>query len=209
MKYAVTPDQLREEGACFSGYNRVVRMLQGVDFDEDDEKLERYLELQCTDLIRLVDIANSNGLADAVWCLRCITDCERDATMFSVWCARQVQHLMKDPRSVASLDVAERFSDGKASVDELNEAIGQALLVDKSGLSDAEECAAALAVWCSRAPTIPSLTVYVTYSRAASLLAFDAPREKYFEVQDAVREKQKEMFIRMCNGDAPWQKKIG
>ena len=38
--------------------------------------------------------------------------------LFAVWCARQVQHLMKDPRSIAALDVAHRFAMGEASNEE-------------------------------------------------------------------------------------------
>lgn len=39
--------------------------------------------------------------------------------LFSVWCARQVQHLMTDARSIVALDVAEKFANGLATKDEL------------------------------------------------------------------------------------------
>jgi hypothetical protein len=39
--------------------------------------------------------------------------------LFAVWCARQVQHLMTDERSIAALEVAERYANGKATDDEL------------------------------------------------------------------------------------------
>lgn len=39
--------------------------------------------------------------------------------LFAVWCARQVQHLMTDPRSIAALDIAERFAHGAATKEEL------------------------------------------------------------------------------------------
>lgn len=39
--------------------------------------------------------------------------------LFAVWCARQVQHLMKDQRSIAAIDVAERFANGLATKEEL------------------------------------------------------------------------------------------
>jgi hypothetical protein len=39
--------------------------------------------------------------------------------LFAVWCARQVQHLMTDERSIRALDVAERFANGEASIEEL------------------------------------------------------------------------------------------
>jgi hypothetical protein len=38
---------------------------------------------------------------------------------FAVECARQVQHLMKDKRSVAALDVSERYTNGQATDNEL------------------------------------------------------------------------------------------
>jgi len=44
---------------------------------------------------------------------------DRTLRLFSVWCYRQVQHLMTDPRSVAAVDVAERFANGDATVEEL------------------------------------------------------------------------------------------
>ena len=39
--------------------------------------------------------------------------------LFAVRCARRVQHLMTDPRSVAALDVAERHAKGEATDAEL------------------------------------------------------------------------------------------
>ena len=39
--------------------------------------------------------------------------------LFAVWCARQVQHLMKDERSLKALDVAENFANGLATKEEL------------------------------------------------------------------------------------------
>ncbi len=39
--------------------------------------------------------------------------------LFAVRCARRVQHLMADPRSIAALNVAERHAKGEATDDEL------------------------------------------------------------------------------------------
>jgi len=39
--------------------------------------------------------------------------------LFAVRCAREVQHLMTDERSLRALDVAERFAFGRASVEDL------------------------------------------------------------------------------------------
>lgn len=43
----------------------------------------------------------------------------RELRLFAVWSARQIQHLMRDPRSLKALDVAERYANGLASDEEL------------------------------------------------------------------------------------------
>ena len=67
-------------------------------------------------------ILRINGLADALWCARAEPQHERVWRLFAVWCARQVQHLMTDPRSLAALDVAERYANGMATDEELQAA---------------------------------------------------------------------------------------
>ena len=47
---------------------------------------------------------------------------DRELRLLAVWAARQVQHLMTDPRSLAALDVAERFANGQARGEELDAA---------------------------------------------------------------------------------------
>lgn len=70
----------------------------------------------------LVTILDSNGMEDALWALRTVTGEDARIRRYAVWCARQVQHLMTDPRSANALDVAERYADGLATDDELQEA---------------------------------------------------------------------------------------
>ena len=118
MKFAVTLKDLREKSACFYGYNRLVRALQGNDFSEKDMDRESYIRCSHTGLIPVEYILSSNGLDDALWALRCVKDADRDLRLFAVWCARQVQHLMNDERSINALDVAERFANGQASESE-------------------------------------------------------------------------------------------
>ena len=45
---------------------------------------------------------------------------------FAIFCARQVQHLMKDPRSINAIDVAEKFLNGAASKADLKQAQDEA-----------------------------------------------------------------------------------
>ena len=56
----------------------------------------------------LVWVATKEGVLD-----------DKTLRLFAVWCARRVQHLMKDKRSVATIDVAERFAHGNATAEEL------------------------------------------------------------------------------------------
>nr|MDD5037169.1 hypothetical protein [Methylococcaceae bacterium] len=120
-KFTVTLAALRKANACYDGYNKVVRNLQGKPFTDADGELNAYLRLAHKAPISIRSILDSNGLDDALWALRCIENSERDKDirLFGVWCARQVEHLMIDPRSVNALDVAERHAHGNATYNEL------------------------------------------------------------------------------------------
>lgn len=117
-KFEVTLADLRREGACISGYNKVVRAVQGRVFSEEDGDRESYIRFRHEEPISLVAILQSNGLDDALWALRCVPNVDRDARLFAVWCARQVEHLMTDQRSKDALDVSERFANGEATEEE-------------------------------------------------------------------------------------------
>ena len=168
-KFEVTLKQLRENKACVSGYNKVVSTLKGIEYDCNRET---YIRFKHDAPISLVSILESNGIEDTLWCLR-VNDAEwaRDSRLFAVWCARQVQHLMNDERSINALDVAEKFANGEATQDDLVAA------------RDAAWDAARVDAW-----------------DAARVAALDAARV-------AARVDQKQMFIKMCNGEAPWQVK--
>jgi hypothetical protein len=87
------------------------------------QKLKAHLgpDWRADDPIPFATIVESNGLGDALWCMQSI-DFERAERLFAVWCARRVQHLMTDQRSLDALDVAQRFALGKATREELNAA---------------------------------------------------------------------------------------
>lgn len=77
--------------------------------------------------IDIATILDSNGLDDALWCLRAVDGRDREIRLYAVWCARQVQHLMADKRSINALDVAVRHANGTATDDELAAARDDAL----------------------------------------------------------------------------------
>jgi hypothetical protein len=100
-----TLNLIRSHSPCADGWAKLLRHLGKT--EADDEPLS------------LRTILDSNGLYDALWCLRAVPGCDREARLYAVWCARQVQHLMTDPRSIAALDVAERHANGEATDAEL------------------------------------------------------------------------------------------
>ena len=96
----------------------------------------------------LADVLDSNGLDDTLWCLRCLPEHDKVWRLFAVWCARQVQHLMTDQRSLDALDVAERHGHGLATNAELaaaRAAAGYAVWVAAWGARDAALAARAAA----------------------------------------------------------------
>lgn len=195
--FTVTLKDLRKKGACFEGYNKVVHMLQGKPFDEDDEERESYIKFSHDEPISLVDICKNNGVDDALWATRCVVGHDRDLRLFAVWCARQVQHLMRDDSSVNALDVAERFANGEASQEELDSALAAA----------GSAAAAAWAAWATagasrEAAWIAARAAWGSASGAAWAAAWIASRG---DAWDSERYAQKEMFIAVCEGRAPWQ----
>ncbi len=103
-----TLNQIRAKSPCRSGWTKLLAYLGKTKADDEP--------------ISIVTILDSNGLDDALWCLQAVKGREREIRLFGVWCARQVQHLMTDPRSIAALDVSERFANGNATKDELDAA---------------------------------------------------------------------------------------
>ena len=107
-----TLNAIREHSPCAEGWRKLLAHLGKT--QADDEPLA------------ITTILDSNGLDDALWCLRAVTGHDREIRLYAVWCARQVQHLMTDPRSIAALDVAERFANGAATAEELDGAVDAA-----------------------------------------------------------------------------------
>ena len=101
--------------------------------------------------LSLITILDSNGIDDALWCLRAVYDHDKEIRLFAVWCARQVRHLMTDQRSVAALDVAERFANGDATKEELDAAGAAAWdaawAAAWAAAMDAARAAASAAAW--------------------------------------------------------------
>lgn len=137
MTIYTTLNKIRAHSPCVDGWTKLLRHLGKT--QADDESLA------------LFTILDSNGLDDALWCLRACEGINREARLYAVWCARQVQHLMTDQRSLAALDVAERHANGEATDEELDAAGAAAwdAAWDAAGDAawDAERNAARAAAW--------------------------------------------------------------
>ena len=104
-----TLNRIREHSPCASVWKKLLAHLGKT--AADDEPLA------------FAEILTSNGLDDALWCLRAEPQHSKKWRLYAVRCARRrVQHLMKDARSLAALDVAERHANGSATDAELDAA---------------------------------------------------------------------------------------
>ena len=103
-----TLNKIRGHAPCTGGWEKLLKHLGKT--RPDDEPLS------------LLTILDSNGIDDTIWCFRAVEGHDKEKRLFAVWCARQVQHLMADQRSIDALDVAERYANGLATDDELSAA---------------------------------------------------------------------------------------
>jgi hypothetical protein len=118
---------------------------------------------------------------------------DRVTRLFAVWCARQVQHLMKDPRSLAALDVAERFAIGEATEEERYAAWGAAWVAEWYA---ARATAGDAARYAARA-TAGDAARYAAWG-AAWVAEWYAARAT---AGDAAREAQKTKLIEMVRAE--------
>ena len=179
-----TLNKIREHEPCKSGWEKLLTYLGKT--KSDDEPLS------------LLTILDSNGLNDAIWCLRAVEGHDKEIRLYAVWCARQVQHLMKDQRSIDALDVAERYANGEATDDELATAEAAAWSAEAAawGVRVAQSAAwwavrAARAAWAAR----------VVWYGAAWAAAEAAALAAACAADDAAREKQEAELRRICEGE--------
>lgn len=128
-----TLNRIREHRPCANGWKKLLAHLGKT--TADDEPLA------------YAEILKSNGINDALWCMRAEPQHSREWRLFAVRCARRVQHLMTDPRSIAALDVAERHARRLATDDELAAARAAAGTAARDAAGAAAWDAAGDAAW--------------------------------------------------------------
>jgi hypothetical protein len=103
-----TLNRIKAHNPCADGWKKLLTSLNKT--QADDEPLS------------FADIVKSNGLRDALWATQVEPQHKHVWMEFALYCAQSVEHLMKDPRSVALLRVLEKFVAGTATQEELDEA---------------------------------------------------------------------------------------
>ena len=178
-----TLNKIRSKSPCADGWVKLLKHLGKP--QADDEPLS------------LITILDSNGLNDAIWCLKAVDGCDREIRLYAVWCARQVQHLMTDKRSIDALDVSERFAIGLATDSELNAARAAA---------SAAARAAASATWDATWDAASAVASAVA-SAAARNATWDAARAAARATWDAARDAARAAAMdaaRDAARDATW-----
>ncbi len=175
-----TLNKIRSKSPCADGWAKLLKHLGKP--QADDEPLS------------LITILDSNGLDDALWCLQAVDGHDREIRLYAVWCARQVQHLMTDKRSLDALDVAERYANGLATENELDIAGDAARGAAGAAAGDAAR-AAAWAVGAARVAARAAAWAVGAARVAARAAAGDAAWDAEWDAaRDAQEVKFREMF---------------
>ena len=195
-----TLNHIRAFVPCTSGWTKLLAHLGKT--KADDEPLS------------ILTILKSNGLDDALWCLRAVEVMDKEIRLLTVSFARQVQHLMTDPRSLEALDVAERFANGLATQDELAaaNAASNAAAYAAANTANATAMAAARAAYAAyaaantanatamaaaRAAYAAKATTYAAYAAYAANAAMAAA----WAADDAARVSQTTLLIAACKAE--------
>ena len=193
-----TLNKIKSHNPCKCGWGALLKHLGKT--KSDDEPLA------------FLTILESNGFDDALWCMRSAPEYEKEWRLFAVWCARKVQHLITDERSIAALDVAEKYANVDATEDELNSARASASAAASNAAWDATKAAASNAAsdaeWASASAAVSSeasAAAWATTRAAASSAASAAVRyaaraATSNAARAAARSAQKEQFIKIISG---------
>ena len=175
-----TLNQIKAKSPCTDGWKKLLKYLGKT--KADDESLS------------ILTVLESNGLDDAVWCLRAVEGKDKEIRFYTVWCARQVQHSMTDKRSIDALDVAKRFANGLANGIEFNAARAAAWAA-----SDAASDAAWSAAGATAGATAWSAARAAAWAASSSAWnATRAARAAWVSAGDATRDAQTNKLIEIC-----------
>ena len=178
--------KIREHSPCREGWEKLLRSLGKT--QADDEPLS------------IATVVESNGLDDALWCLRAVGGHDKELRLYAVWCARQVQHLMTDRRSLEALDVAEAYAHGNATVAELDEARAEASAAESAATRAAARAEARAARAAASAAAWDEARAAASAAAGAEAWAAwtEASAAAWAEAWAAARAAQEQELLRVC-----------
>ena len=144
MMLYTTLNKIRGNEPCESGWKKLLNHLGKTKADDEQLSFRTILE--------------SNGLDDAIWCLKSVEGHDREIRLLALACARRVEHLDNTGQAKKTNDVAERFANGLATAEELAAARGAAARgaamdaargAARGAAMDDAWCAAMDAAWCA------------------------------------------------------------
>jgi hypothetical protein len=132
MDAVTTLKDIEEHTPCKAGWHKLLEYLNKTEADNEP--------------LPLSVVLTSNGLDDALWCLRVIPAVSDIAVrQYTVWCARQAQYLMRG-EFVCALDTADKFIKGEIDYVDLANTYVRALRIPRdylfvTGMAEAEAAA--------------------------------------------------------------------
>ena len=165
MPTTTTLNQIKSFSPCTSGWKKV---------------LGANKHLGMVTPFPVSSILESNDMDDTLWVVSRIN---KLLTMkFSLFCARQVEHLMTDQRSIDALNVLERYINGEASVEELAQAKKEAYDAASAAYASASAAYSAYSA-CAAACAARTVASYHA-SRAADIEIKNDQIKKLIELLD-------------------------
>jgi hypothetical protein len=175
-----TLNRIREYRPCAYGWEKLLHGLGKTRADDEP--------LPYGTILRI------NGLDDALWCCRAGPKYEKEWRLFTVWCARQVEHLLTDSRSIHAIDTAERYALGTATEEEL----GVASEAFRDVYRDAAGMTAGDAAWVAAQTTVRDAVGDVIAD--ASWEAVKAAAHAGVVTREAAKAAQSIEFLRVVEG---------
>jgi len=195
-----TLNEIKKHKPCNSGWTTLLKSLGKTKADNKE--------------IDLLYILESNGIKDAIWCLRCIKGEDKKIRLFAIACAREVQHLMTDKKSIHILDTAERFANGKATKKELLESVKWTPVIDDKSIINAADRVSYNTTVCTvcgekySSMSIGVAASHITSDAIDAIVDFTINNDYIVkQVKNEALERQKELFIQFFGKEKQMKKK--
>lgn len=180
-----TLNKIRKCEPCKDGWEKLLKFLGKT--KADDERL------------KFSTIIESNGIKDAIWCLRCISSKnKKKLILFAADCAESVLHLFEekypeDKRPRLAIEAARKFANGEITKEKLKIAAEDATSAYAAYASAAAVEAAAVeaAAWAAAVEAASSAAVAASSAADAARFAADTVRDVNVELK-----KQKKFLIK-------------